>query len=530
MGFDSPKATRSARAEGLATTLNKLQPFFYYNQLPKMTTQATSAKQQKFLKTSFYRLVDAPKTIKNCEDLMSQYQNQYNANKPKKLHRRVISASLKDAVWAIVRTLPATMEDMKKNQPKVYKECVETGKFFIFTTRSTLASKMLSQYKDKNEDLKLSGQQINNIIKKLIAVGILTEKRNYTNVGADNPTPEDYNPKGRGKIQLWVNPEVLEFNMSWQEIQAEMQSKGNAQSDPQNGANIESFAQYVSDTVFKEDHVQHEYPNGSVDNAVSPSGDASLSENKAGTVQGLQDFNQTSKNKGRNFLKFSPTLENMDYFAQWLWEQTRTNLYDGRQFNAYQEQQAIQLIKTQLETCAVWVQLYRSAQINRYTESERFQAYSEKMQGYKLKAFGKHLPAIERSAVEILSRAIQKQRHHAIKNEYLQNMVSPTRFLASAGFDKAIGYAQKDFEKIHKAYFIKNAQLTIRVEVLGAINNAFWQISSEYKKGNHYTAVEILGEQKTKIYKLIKDKNISQEAKEQLFNEFKERCYFIFRT
>jgi hypothetical protein len=491
--------------------------------------QATSLRYKKFQSTNFYHLINTAQSIQRCKDLMEQFQQQYNSNKPKKLHRRVISSSLHDTVWAILRILPATMEDMKVNQPKVYQEAVETGKFFVFTNSVGLSNKMNDLH--NNKELALCPRQIRNIIKRLMEIGIITEKVNYNRIplSEGNPLPSDKNPNGRGQYQLFINPEVLEFGYSLEELQQNLQDAGEAQTDTQNQDLKESFPLDCSAIDFNTELILNEYPNGGVDSNVSPNGAATLSDQKTTTGQGLQDSTEKSKNKSRNFLKFSPTLDNLDYFAQVLWKQAKESLYGGYEHNAYMQQQAIETLKAQLKNCAAWMQVYRSEHIERYCASATYNSYNPKKQVGKLRAFASHLPQVERGAVELISRAIQKQKDHCIKKQY--EAAAPHYYFAAKGFEKALFYAQTDFRKLHKTYYLNNAKLTTKAEILGTINNAWWQIHTTYKQGNHLSAMEILSEQQTALKKQLKAATIlDDQAKQKLFFEFQERCYSIFKT
>jgi hypothetical protein len=108
---------------------------------------------------------------------------------------------------------------------------------------------------------------------------------------------------------------------------------------------------------------------------------------------------------------------------------------------------------------------------------------------------------------------------------------APHYYFAAKGFEKALFYAQTDFRKLHKTYYLNNAKLTTKAEILGTINNAWWQIHTTYKQGNHLSAMEILSEQQTALKKQLKAATIlDDQAKQKLFFEFQERCYSIFKT
>lgn len=484
----------------------------------------------KFHEWSMYDLLDRKATLEKAYDLMEIYQRKWL-----RTHKRGgMVASVHDVLQAILSILPRTMEDMKKEQPNVFGWAVYSQEFFCFTNNEYLASMVNKQA--ARPILQISGRTVRNCIKKLLEAQILTQKVNFVHTGKNYPEPMHEDPNGRGYFKLVVNKDIL----VWGETMAEVAGEA-AQSDspgtPINTNTVPSFPQMYSILDNKDTLKQYKTPAAIVNKASAVAELNSLANE--GTEQGSKlNLPTVSTNLPVNFAPkvFIPTktTDKEEFFAQQLFEQARVALWGGKNFNALQQIQAIDFLRSHLRLTRDFVQHFRKQKIEAFKDSDYYQKQGKnpKRQWKILNEwFVSKLPPTELSAVRIVAEAIQKQRENGLKRGYLNKLYAPQYYFTSENWTKALDYSKDDFMKLYTQFGAQNRSLSYYQMVMEHIHKSHTATLQALKDGTTpQYAMNVTEKAWRKIRSLIAQAppEVSQAQKDKLIRKFKDRLQPIF--
>ncbi|WMX17102.1 hypothetical protein [Aureispira sp. CCB-E] len=449
------------------------------------------------LETSFFDMIDKKATYHAGKDKMETYQ------KERKKGDKRVTPYTHDLFHAIIRAVAPTMEDIKKHQRELYEECRATGQYFCFTTIPSLQT-MLNDTQH-HAALTPKDKTVYNQIKLMLEIGIITEKVNYVQTGHRNPFPCEKSPSGRGKFQLWINPEVLCIKAKYE---------GSAASD--NASFFEaigkSLPQYRTSSLLYKDKELKSITNTplDVDKAALPVGKLNPSN--------IQDKGREIKSKPVAFPTFPPQNWSKKQFSSFkLWELMRYNLYQNRVFNEQTNTECQLLLESLLDQAEKHVQAYRKAKIQSFEQNPAYLV--AKNQPRMLKNFAARLPNVERSAVEIVAHAIIKQEKHAQKKGY--TLWYPVNYLNSIAAQKAFGYSVDDWDRIQANYFDKNRSSKAYFEQIQWMNSHYSKMLELLPSDGAKRVYELTNQAYWKWYQGIKrDPNLSESKIKELTNLF----------
>jgi hypothetical protein len=410
--------------------------------------------QARVLKSSikerfFIDMINKNSTYKAGKDMMEAY------SKTRKKGEKRVTPYTHDLFYAIVRSVIGTMADMKKHQRELYDECRANGRYFCFTSTPSLQT-MLNNTKD-HPSLTPKDKTVYNQIKLLLSIGIITEKVNYVQTGRRNPFPCEKSTKGRGKFQLWINPQVLC-------IKDEYQASAVSDNASFFGDIEKSLPQIGTGTLLYKGKELKSIINTALD----------VDKNKAlpvgKTNQDIQNKGRENKRKPTGIPNIPPpNLSKKQFSCFKLWELMRYNLYQNRVFNEQTNTECQILLESLLNEAENHVQAYRKDKIKSFEQNPAYLV--AKNQNRMLRNFAARLPNVERSAVEIVSHAIIKQEKHARKKGY--QAWYPVNYLNSIAAKKAFQYSISDWNRIQAQYFDKNRSSKAYFEQVQWINNQY---------------------------------------------------------
>lgn len=449
---------------------------------------------------NFYHYIDKQATYKAGKDMMALYQQQWRKTKK----TGGINASTFDLFFALIRSIAPTMEDVRVNQPNWFADCEAKGEYFCFTSVPTLIQMMNNV--QKHEVLGLCKKTVYNQIKRLLDVGIITKKTNYKWTGKRNPFPSEASERGRGKIQLWINPKVLQFKTAYGHA---------APSDSQNTSSLEKglpMYEHSSLLFNKEELKTIDNTAKDVDKKAS-----AVAENKPSNIQGQE---QGSKTNPSTQPRISPKdLKKKAFDVEKIWELMRFNLYGGKNFNEQTNIDSKELLELWLEQAAEHVQNFRKAKIQSYQQNPAFLMAKDKTKS--LKKFAARLPKTDRCALEIVSHAVWKQRKHAEKHGYLQHLYYPVAYLSSKAAQDALHYSIHDWQRIQEQYFDKNQASKVYFEQIQWINKRYSAAIEEIHKNSYQKAYAYFKTQYQRWYQdLQNNPDLTRKKQEELHQRF----------
>lgn len=464
--------------------------------------------------TDCYDLIDKTATYKAAKQLMEQYKQKQKS----KGKRHYSTGNTFDVLFAIIRSVAPTMEDIKKNQAGLFDECMENGEFFAFTTTETLRLMMNNLH--QNKGLLVSPKTVRNQINRLIEIGIISHKVNYNNVGKRNPYPADQNPQGRGKIQLWISPDCLQIKPKYVIYQAVHDSD----TPPFFDQLEETLPQYrTSSLLIKNKELK------SIDNTANNVDKvaAAIAAPKSSTNTGKEQVN-----KGTTTVtsKIPPPILKKDHFyLQEMWKLVATSLYPGAAFNKEVSNTAKLLIQQLLDMAKDHVQHYRAEKIKAFQQSPHYIA--ARNQTAKFKKFCQSLPDMDQAAVEIFAHAIEKQRKYSHK--YNQELYYPTAYLQSPAAFKALQYSIEDWDRIQSKYFQKNQTSAAYFSEVCWIQKVYSRTLKDvetigYATANHHQ--EVANKYKRWQQELQSNPNINKIQQQKLTDDFIYKFKSIFNN
>ncbi|MGH1338751.1 MAG: hypothetical protein ACRBFS_21735 [Aureispira sp.] len=398
--------------------------------------------------------------------------NRYQETRKKGEKR--ITANTYDVLFAILRSIPATMENMRSFQKSIFIEAIKEQAFFCFTTTQSLIT--MANNTQEYKHIRMCKKTVYNQLELLLKVGILKKKENYEFVGKRNPRPEDLNTNGRkggrGKYKLYVAPEVIH-------MKGVDPSSLDTPAPASLGAKEESLQQYIlskESTLLYKDTETKTIINTplSVDNKAFADAKNSplnientertnkplLEEQTSIPPANLSPFQEKTareiqQSKRGTLAAAKRTEEQAERNnAARLWDFMCEQLYPGQVFNALARTQSIHLLQERLQEAKMVVERYRSTQLAQYKTNPAYIAAKNK--ALTIKRFKKRLPALEKSAFVIVANMIEKERKYSTKCGRLEELWYPPCYLSSQAGDAAMGYSKEDWLTLTKKYHRKN--------------------------------------------------------------------------
>lgn len=450
---------------------------------------------------SFYKAIDKDATIKAAKDMMQAFQAKWRQKKK----TGGVNANTFDLFFAVLRCIPPTMEDMKVNQPWLFDDCTEHGEYFCFTTINHLVKMMNNLHEHRG--LSVCKKTIFNQIKRLMDIGIITDKVNYIATGNRNPFSHEQDPKGRGRIQLWINSSILKLNASYMDSVEE--------NNPSFFADLEKdlpLIEQSSLTINNKELKSIDNTSPTVDKAALPVGKLKTLSN-----QGKEQGNKSKTAKSPNFAP--ENLSKKDFQVRKIWDLFRFNLYDNYQFNEQTRIDSEEMIQQLLLMAGTHIEAYRKGRIKEFTANPAYLA--AKNQAKSLKKFTSTLPSVERSSIEILSHAIVKQRKHAEKYNYLHELYYPVQYLSSPAALKALNYSIEDWSRIQENYFYKNKASRAYFEQVLWMNQKFSNTLEQLQSnGYQRTYSDLMTQYKKRVQELQQCPYLDEQQLKKLNNQF----------
>lgn len=463
----------------------------------------------------FFQMINKKESVKSAFKFLDSLQMKWK--KEKGHNRGGVVSSTYDVVHALLACVAPTMDDIRKNQPELFVESVKEGRFFAFVYRTTLADK-INQAR-RHSAARLSRETIGNQIKRLIEAGVIIEKRNYSvrkdkNGKQVNPLPLHLNPSGRGKIQLFINPEVLVFYSKYEDLKAYLK---------------DSFQLYrVNSFYFKT-----KLNKSTIDKPIDVNNQKALPDGKG---ESSKIINKELGRKLSNKNKVSPRQfgSKRDFATAQLLELCRSSFFEDRTFTDAIEKGSIQVLDDRINQAIEAVEAYRAEKIKTYTARDKYKnsLCKERMLG----RYTKTLPNAYRAAIEIMSFAIQKQAKHALNKGYLNKIKrygnDPVQLISSSNFQYALNYSISDWSKINDNYFIKKQSYSSYCRIVGMVGKIYTYTLDLAHESNsiafaYSDSIEALG----KLYKKInKNTSLTESNKKAITTMIKTKFSPLFKS
>lgn len=463
----------------------------------------------------FFKMINKKESIKSASKCLDALQMKWK--KEKGHNRGGVVSSTYDVLHALLACIAPTMDDVRKNQPELFVESVKEGKFFAFVYRTTLADK-INQARNHSA-ARLSRETIGNQIKRLIESGIILEKRNYSvrkdeNGKQVNPLPLHLNPSGRGKIQLFINPEVLVFHSKYEDLKAYLR---------------DSFKLYRVNSFYFNTKINK----STIDKPIDVNNQKDLPNGKG---ESSKIINKELGRKLSNKNKVSPRQfdSKRDFSTAQLLELCRSSFFDDRTFTDAIEKGAIQVLDDRINQAIEAVEAYRAEKIKTYTARDKYKNSTRK--DWMLAQYTKNLPTPYRAAIEIMSFAIQKQAKHALNKGYLSKIKrhgnDPVQLISSSNFQYALNYSISDWSKINDNYFIRNQSYSTYCKIVGMIGKIYtYTVDLAYKSNSIAFAYTDSIESIRKLQKKInKNTSLKKSSKKALNSMIKTKFSPLFKS
>lgn len=433
----------------------------------------TKAQTNKFEHYSIYELLDKRASAAKAKKLMNDFCGRWRAERGAK--NGGITANTVQLLWALLKILPVSMEAIRTEQPELFAECMELGEFCLFTNKTILARKMLEEDGNTFATMEACKKTIYNQLERLqdSDLNIITYKMRYNVKGEPSQT-------GNGQFLLYINPEILVFYPTKEEVlavHAEAKTDQNAPTPPQEIKNV-LHSNYINSELLK---TLDNRPSN-VDKVSTSVDDSKLSNFEVRSTTGKSDFGTVASGQAPNLWNVQGILDNYSpeksdqaaknlknharkinrdkiELAGVLWSQAYENLYKGELFTSEMVALSQDLLENHLEGVQKYVQDIRTALMQEWIQSHHYQNLpnDEKIRLKARKWKHRRLPNVERKAFEIVSRAIQIQKENIAKKGY--KIYSPkVYFSMDYGFHKAIFFAKKEYKNLLR-YNAKDEQL-----------------------------------------------------------------------
>lgn len=495
---------------------------------------------------SFYKLLDMAACKKAVYKRMDSYQQQR-----KKGDKRITSNTF-DLLFAILRSIPATMEDMRIHQKELFVEAIEQQQFFCFTTTQSLLT--MANNTQEYKHIRMCKKTVYNHIELLMKVGIITRKENYGMTGYRNPRPDEMNTNGRhsgrGKMKLYLSPHVIHTKLG---------TAAPSDSPPPSffADKGESLPQYI---LSKESTLQYK----NTDTKTIINTPSTVDKNKAFAVAknsplNIKNTGRESKplpskvakipcanlswqaqkeakerqQRERSFLTASKRDEERveQQQAARLWDFMCEQLYPEQIFNAIASTQSIKLLQARLKEAKIAIQQYLQEQIHKYKQNPAYLAAKNKP--LAIGRLQKQLPRLERSAFVVVSNMIVKERKYSLKNRKhgLEDLWFPTEYLTSKAANKALNYSKQDWLQLQQKYYSKNAASQAYFEHKNWIAECYYnRVLESHKEGIAIAQKTAQSQYKKWFPKIQHHEHLSHQQKQELDQLFKDTMQSIFNT
>lgn len=389
---------------------------------------------------NFYDQYDMEGSIAAARALMDNHKAQQRYKQAGANH------TTKALVYALFRSVCDTMNRLGKTQPHIRAQCEESNTFFAFTTAPLLAALMND---NKNGDYPHSGVSDRTVRRHLYLLedlDIIVARKNHK-VTLGDPTPGDQLSSGRGKIALFINPEVFHIVGKMPELPA----VGEAASDDKNTPVCSSLPNKRT-TCPQLNSLLDKEPKSIINTPQNVDKALPIGKSDYWSISGKERISKPipsflPKNSAEILKKPANGSP-----ADALWRLSRALLYGGRSFNEEVNNSVQEMLKGALAKAQRHVQAYRTDQIGRWCTNPAHLMARDKFKSRK--KFASKLPDIDRSALEIVAKAIEKQANYA--NRKGIKVWNPMPYFSSKAFHIALNYSLTDWSKIQARFFQKN--------------------------------------------------------------------------
>ena len=400
------------------------------------SSQQLLAFADKFQKYTFYQLIDKQESFKLINKELISFHKKWR-DETGATHGG-IQGHHRELIWALLKILPASMENIRNKHPRKFRNLLSEGRFVIQTTKSTLLQKMA----DKN--ISVGERTVFNLIDRLIEAGVIIRKKAMRMVG----TEIELNPK---LIVLYLTQE--ETNLLEQaeaennSIEAEL-----APSDSQDGAEALAAGDPPLKCSFFPIYI-------------NPKGDTEQKEKKeVGAVfETSSNRDKISKKEVRSGAGATDRTPEMCLLMQLV-----ASVFNNRPMSDETRRAALDLLKTHLEAARGVVEDWRAGIIAKVKKTAAYQ--NSKNKERFLLNFQKKLPNADNRAFEIVSSAIQIQSEYLERKQYKLYM-NPVKYLSNKFFvpmKYAVELVQKQMQHpIDNTVY--HAHLIVQAEVFRAV-------------------------------------------------------------
>lgn len=494
---------------------------------------------------SFYKLIDKVACVRAGYEMMDDY------SKNRKKGSKRITPNTIDIFHAILRSVPATMVDMRTNQKKVFIEAIEKEEFFCFTTTQSLIT--LANNTQEYKHIRMSKKTAYSHIQLLIEVGIIVKKENYNHTGYRNPRPEDENTNGRhsgrGKMKLYLSPQVIHIKMGKtapSDSPAPSFFADNGETLPQYILSKESTLFYkdtatetILDTPQTVDNKAFAGAKSSPSNIRNTGRESKPLSSKAPTIppanlthfdrKNAQDAAQLQRNK-KGMLEAAKRAEEKveKNNAARLWDFMCQQLYPGHVFNALARAQCVDLLQGRLQEAKRTVDEYRKIKIEEYKQNPAYLIAKNKDRA--IQKFQTTLPDRDQSAFVMVANMIEKERKYSSNLGRLEQLWYPPYYLPSDAANYAMGYSKQDWMTLTKQYHGRNQASKAYFEQKNWILECHFKIVQESKKRGLAAAEQTTNNIYSRWHQELKHHfYLSQEQKQELDQLFIQTMSSIFQ-
>lgn len=480
-------------------------------------------------KLPFFDLFDKKKAAKIGNEILNNFQGIWYATRG---HNRggIVSSTI-DAMHAILSCLAPTMEDLRINQPTLYIETILTGKYFVFVNNGTISAKINQGVKFKHNRLK--NRTVFNQIKRLLEAGFLTEKRNYsTRIDGKtgkkiNPHPEDLNPYGNGRVQLFINPEVFQvakkFEAQYKELLSYLRN-----TFPIDSSLLFSYSNDIEKVNSELECVKINKALANANNLKSKKGKEQASQFPRQSEISRAEMSEKEKKYRQQF------NNSKDYQRKELLNLCCSLFFPNREFATRIREQALTALNDKLDLIEERIREYRKEEKTSYKKRSIYQKATEKKQFWMLEQYSKKLPCPQRSSHEILATAFQVQYTHAKNKGYYckiqRSSNDPVQFITSSNLQHAIDYKIKDWILQNKNFFAKNKGYQVYQAGIKEVSKIYRRTLYEnFNKGlliGYVSAFKELMIFKEKISNAL----MSESLKKTLVVTLKNRLYPLYKV
>lgn len=495
---------------------------------------------------SFYKMMDKIASRRKGYEMMDDYE------KSRKKGQKRVTPNTIDIFHAILRSVPATMVDMRANQEEVFVKAMETEEFFCFTTTQSLVT--LANNTQEYKHIRMSKKTAYNHIELLMKIGVITKKENYEITGYRNPRPEEENTNGRksgrGKIKLYLSPKVIHINLGTAAPSDSPHPSFFADKE-------ETLQQYIlskESTLFYKNTDTKTITNTPlpVDNKALANAKTRpfnientertskplLSQRKNISPANLTDFVQIRSRDARalqrnkkGILEAAKKMEEKveRNNAARLWDFMCQQLYPESIFNALTRTQCVDLLQERLKEAKETVHQYRKAQIDQYIQNPAYLAAQNK--SLAINKFKEKLPHLDQSAFVMVANMIEKERKYSANRGRLRQLWYPPYYLTSKAGDASMNYSKKDWLSLTKKYHSKNKASSAYFKYKNWIMECYFKRVQESRKQGLVAAEKTTNQVYSRWSKeLHSNYYLSQQQKDSLDQLFIQTMTPIFKT